>query len=376
MVVKNGLIYQDGEFQRKDFEVLNGKIVAIGEDLSGEEVVDVSGYRVIPGFIETHTHGAAGVDVNAADAEGFEKISRFFAQHGVTNWDCSILTDTEEQTLWSIDQYNKWKDVEHQGAELTGIHLEGPFLSKEYKGAMPEYLLRDMDVELLRRYQDAANGEIRYITVSPERPGVSEAIPAIREMGIHVAIGHSAATYDQAMQAIENGAEACTHTFNAMRLFHQHEPAIMGAVLESDVYCEAICDGIHLVPSTVRMLIKAKGLDRVVAITDSIMATGLPEGYYKLGVNDVIVKDNDAKLVSDGTRAGSVLTADRGFANLQKFTGRPIEELIPLFTENPAKLLGLDHKIGFIKEDRDANFLLLDEKNEICSVYVKGNKIW
>lgn len=127
-----------------------------------------------------------------------------------------------------------------------GIHLEGPFLGEKYKGAMPSHLLRDMDLELLKRYQQAAEGEIRYITVSPERAGVLAAIPEIRKMGIQVTIGHSDATYDQAMQAIRQGAGACTHTFNAMRLFHQHEPAIMGAALESDIYCEAICDGIHL----------------------------------------------------------------------------------------------------------------------------------
>lgn len=376
MILKNGFVYQNGEFQKKELEILNGKIVKISEEpLAGDELVDVQGLRVVPGFIESHTHGAAGVDVNAADAEGFEKISCFFAKQGVTNWLCSILTDTEEQTLWSIRQYKKWKSMEHKGAELTGIHLEGPFLSEEYKGAMPKELLRDMDLELLRRYQEEAEGDIRYITVSPERPGVIEAIPVIRELGIQVAIGHSGATYNQAMEAIKNGAGSATHVFNAMRLFHQHEPAIMGAVLESDIYCEAICDGIHLHPGSVRLMLKAKGNHRVVAITDSIMATGLPEGNYKLGVNDVVVKDGDAKLASDGTRAGSVLTAARAFANLQKFTGRPVEELLPLLTENPAQMLGLDKKIGFLQEGCDANLLILDKDSNVHNVYVKGKNV-
>ena len=254
-----------------------------------------------------------------------------------------------------------------------GIHLEGPFLGEKYKGAMPPHLLRDMDLELLKRYQQAAEGEIRYITVSPERAGV---IPEIRKMGIQVAIGHSDATYDQAMQAIRQGAGACTHTFNAMRLFHQHEPAIMGAALESDIYCEAICDGIHLHPGSVRLLLKTKSWNRVVAVADSIMATGFPDGQYKLGVNDVIVKDGDAKLMSDGTRAGSVLTAAKAFQNLIRFTGENPERIIPLFTENPARLLGLERKKGYLKENRDADFVIVDEKYRIQSTFVKGKKVF
>ena len=240
---------------------------------------------------------------------------------------------------------------------------------------MPKSLLLDMDLELIRRYQEEAEGDIRYITVSPERKGVIEAITAIRSMGIQVAMGHSGAGYEEAVTAIKQGVGACTHTFNAMRLFHQHEPAIMGAALESDIYCEAICDGLHLHPGSVRLLLKTKGNKRVVAITDSIMATGFPEGNYKLGVNDVVVKNGDARLASDGTRAGSVLTAKRAFHNFLDFTGYPAEEILPLFTENPARLLGMERKTGMIEEKRDANFLLLDDKNNIKAVYVKGRSV-
>ena len=378
MLLKNGLIYQDGEFRKKDIRIMEGKILEIGTDLPEmeEEILEIQGFRVIPGFVEIHMHGAVGVDVNAADAEGFEKIGRFLATQGVTGWLCSILTDTEEQTLKCIHEYRRWKELPHWGAELMGIHLEGPFLGEKYKGAMPPHLLRDMDLELLKRYQQAAEGEIRYITVSPERAGVLAAIPEIRKMGIQVAIGHSDATYDQAMQAIRQGAGACTHTFNAMRLFHQHEPAIMGAALESDIYCEAICDGIHLHPGSVRLLLKTKSWNRVVAVADSIMATGFPDGQYKLGVNDVIVKDGDAKLMSDGTRAGSVLTAAKAFQNLIRFTGENPERIIPLFTENPACLLGLERKKGYLKEKRDADFVIVDEKYRIQSTFVKAKKVF
>ena len=150
----------------------------------------------------------------------------------------------------------------------------------------------------------------------------------------------------------------------------------MGAALESDIYCEAICDGIHLHPGSIRLLLKAKGMDKVIAVTDSIMATGFPDGQYKLGVNDVVVKDGDAKLASDGTRAGSVLTASKAFRNLQKFTGKKAEEILPLFTENPARLLGIDRKTGFLKEKRDANLVIMDKNDRICSVFVKGKKVF
>ncbi|NBK90683.1 N-acetylglucosamine-6-phosphate deacetylase [bacterium 1XD21-13] len=375
MIIKNGLVYQRGEFQKRDVEIREGKFTRISSSVSGDEEINIQGFRMVPGFFEIHTHGAAGVDVNGATAEDLEKICCFFAKQGVTNWLCSILTDTKEQTLRCIREYKRWKALDHWGADLCGIHLEGPFLSEEYAGAMPKHLLLDMDLGLIRQYQEEAEGDIRYITISPERKGVIEAIPALRGMGIQVAMGHSAAGYDQAVFAIRQGAGACTHTFNAMRLFHQHEPAIMGAALESDIYCEAICDGLHLHPGSVRLLLKAKGNKRVIAITDSIMATGFPEGNYKLGVNDVVVKDGDARLASDGTRAGSVLTAKRAFHNFLDFTGYPVEEILPLFTENPARLLGMERRIGMIEEKRDANFLLLDNKNNIKAVYVKGRGV-
>ena len=319
MIVKNGLVYQKGEFRKQDVEIRDGKFIKISSAISGDEEINIRGFRMAPGFFEIHTHGAVGVDINGATAEGLEKISCFLAKQGVTNWLCSILTDTKEQTLRCIQEYKRWKTLEHWGADLCGIHLEGPFLSEEYAGAMPKSLLLDMDLELIRRYQEEAEGDIRYITVSPERKGVIEAITAIRSMGIQVAMGHSGAGYEEAVTAIKQGVGACTHTFNAMRLFHQHEPAIMGAALESDIYCEAICDGLHLHPGSVRLLLKTKGNKRVVAITDSIMATGFPEGNYKLGVNDDVVKNGDARLASDGTRAGSVLTAKRAFHNFLDF---------------------------------------------------------
>ncbi len=371
--IVGGQVYVDRSFQQKTVAMEEGKLRLLPPDapVSGE-VYDAAGKKVVPGFIDIHTHGAVGVDVNGATAADLEKIGTFFAGNGTTAWLASVLTDTEEQTRWCIDQYREWKKEAREGAELLGIHLEGPFLAPAYKGAMPEHLLRQGDAGLLRSYQEQAEGGIRYLTVSPEVEGTVDMIPAARELGIVTAIGHSGADYDTAMSAIAAGAQAATHTFNAMLLLHQHRPAILGAVLESDVYCEAICDGRHLHPGIVRLLLKVKGLDRVVAITDSIMAAGLPDGKYHLGVNEVVVEDGDAKLASDGTRAGSTLTQDTALLNLLAFTGRRIEEILPLLTENPAKLAGVFDRKGSIADGKDADIVVLDGENHVEQVFVKG----
>ena len=264
--IVNGQVYIGRRFEGKTL-CLSGRTLRVLEPdapvPAGAEVVDASGKRIVPGFIDIHTHGGVGVDVNGATAEDLEKISRFFAGNGTTSWLCSVLTDTVEQTEWCIDQFKAHKVGEQPTSELLGIHLEGPFLAAEYKGAMPEHLLRKGDPELLRSYQERAEGNIRYITLSPEVEGAVELILAAKRLGIVPAIGHSGASYEQSMEAIAAGAAAATHTFNAMGLFHQHRPAIMGAVLESDVYCEMICDGRHLHQGAVRLLIKTKGLDKV-----------------------------------------------------------------------------------------------------------------
>ncbi len=376
--IVNGKVFMDGSFQEKTIGVEGGCIRILPKDADledGVKVYDAEGKKVVPGFLDIHTHGAVGVDVNAATAEELGKIGHFMATQGTTSWLCSVLTDTKEQTLWCIDEFKKHKKLENDGADLLGIHLEGPFLAKEFKGAMPEHLLRDADVELLKEYQEAAEGNIRYLTVSPEIEGIVDAIPAVRDLGIVVAIGHSGADYDTSMKAIENGAASCTHIFNAMKLLHQHFPAIMGAAMESDIYCEAICDGRHLHPGVVRLLIKTKGLDRVVAITDSIMAAGLPDGNYKLGVNDVVVVDGDAKLASNGVRAGSTLTTGQALKNIMKFTGRPIEEVLQLLTVNPAKLIGVFDKKGSIADGKDADLVILDEENNVKDTFVRGKQV-
>lgn len=373
----NGLVYLGHTFRPATVCMEDGKLRLLPPDEACDDgrLVDAEGLKIVPGFIDTHTHGAVGVDVNGATAEDLEKISVFLSTHGTTAWQCSILTDTQEQTEWCIDQFKRHETMEQRGADLVGIHLEGPFLAKEYKGAMPEHLLKKNDIPLIRHYQELSGGKINYITISPELEGASEMIPTLRQLGIVVGIGHSGATYDQAWNAISLGATVGTHVGNAMRLFHQHEAAIFGAVMESDVYCETICDGRHLVPGSVRMYAKCKGLDRIVAITDSIMAAGLPDGNYHLGVNDVVVVQGDAKLASDGTRAGSTLTLDVALKNMLQWLPNTLEEILPTMTENPAREMGLWDRKGSIADGKDADLVLLDDHANIIHVFARGKQV-
>lgn len=375
--LKNAQVYVDGAFVKGNLLCQNGKICSFSkndENVSAD-VIDCKGKKVIPGFIDAHTHGAVGVDVNSATSEDLNKISAFFASQGTTAWNASVLTDTKEKTLYCISQIIKASHT-IKGAELMGVHLEGPFLSPEYKGAMPEYLLKKADIELFNEYYEAAEGKINYITVAPEVEGVVDLVKQISDKTV-VSLGHSAATYDITKKAIKNGARCSTHTFNAMRLFHQHEPAIMGAVLESDdIMCEAICDGRHLVVGTINMLLKCKGWDKVFCVTDSIMATGLPDGKYKLGVNDIVVKDGDAKLADCDVRAGSTLTTITAMKNLIKFTGQPLEKVIPLLTINPARALKMDNSKGSIASGKDADILVLDDNLDVELTIVKGNIVY
>ena len=376
-VFTGGRVLTGGALRETEVLVRSGRIAAVGGglDRTGCEVVELAGNILSPGFIDVHTHGGAGVDVNAAGYDDLCRLSAFFASQGVTGFLASILTDTVEGTERAIDSVCAFMDAPARGAKCLGIHLEGPFLCQKYKGAMPPELLREGDAELFRRYQARAKGRVRYMTVAPEVPGVLDMLGEIRGE-CTLAIGHSDADYETAVRAIDAGVESCTHTFNVMSLFHQHRPAVMGAVLERDVYCEAICDGRHLHPGTVRMLLKCKGWDRVCAITDSMQAAGLPDGQYKLGINDVTVTDGDAKITGTDIRAGSTLTLAQAVKKISAFTGARPEKVIGLMTANPAKLIGEFHRRGDIAVGKDADFTVLSPELDVLAASSAGKLVY
>ena len=376
-ILTGGPVFTGGELVNTEVLVVDERIAAIGDSLPREgcEVLNLEGNILSPGFIDVHTHGGDGVDINAADYQQLAKLSRFFASQGVTGFLASILTDTEEATMRAISAVCEFMDKPLPGAKCLGIHLEGPFLCQKYKGAMPPELLREGDASLFRRYQRKAQGRVRYMTVAPEVPGVLDMLEDLRGECV-MAIGHSDADYETAREAIRRGVCSCTHTFNVMSLFHQHRPAVMGAVLESDVYCEAICDGRHLHPGTVRMLLKCKGWDKVVAITDSMQAAGLPDGDYMLGINPVTVTDGDAKISGTDIRAGSTLTLAQAVRKISAFTGEGPEKVLPLLTANPARLIGEFHRRGDIAVGKDADFVVLSPELDILATCSAGKFVY
>ncbi len=379
VLIKNGNVLVEGQLTIVDILLEGGKIKKISQDILIDkevEVFDVKGHTVLPGFIDIHTHGGLGVDLNNAEVEDIEKLRKFFASCGTTSFLPTLLTDAKEKLCKCIKNIIVSKKTSIEGSEILGIHLEGPYLCKEYKGAMPEHLLQKPSVEDFEAYQQAAEGAILLMTVSPEVEGVPEFIKEISSTGVVISLGHSGADYETTMKCIENGAKHATHTFNAMKLLHQHSPAISGAVLESDIYCEAICDGLHLHPAVVRILIKAKGLERVIGVTDSIMATGLGDGNYKLGVNDIVVIDGDARLADLSARAGSILKTSKMLKNLIDFTKRPLSEISKIMSENPARLLDVIDRKGTIEEGKDADLVILNSEYDVIGTFVCGRKVF
>ncbi len=355
---KNGRALIKDKLVKADIAAERGKIVSIASEIVADdqtEVVDVTGKFILPALIDIHTHGASGGDFNVSSKEEMRKIMDFYISRGVGTVFPTVMTDAKEVML---RQLSRIAELAEEYPEIKGINLEGPFLSREFCGAMPKDLLTDPDTETFNEFQRAARGLIKIVTVAPELPHAESFIREVSQTKVVVSLGHSGADYRTAMRAVSAGAKSFTHWGNAMRLPDQHHANIAGAALLSDNYCEVIADGRHVDADVLRLVVKTKGTDKLIAITDSIMAAGLPDGNYKLGSNDVTVKDGDAHLTSSGVRAGSTLTADAGLANLITRCGIPFIEALKMWTVNPAKLTGIYNRTGSIEEGKDADFII------------------
>ncbi len=374
MLIKSGLVLVDEKLVKKDLLVKDGKIVSIEDHINegSEEVIEANGLMVLPGIIDQHTHGGNGYDINNIGIEDFEKLCEFYASKGTTGFLASLLIDSKENLLRCIDYLKQYQKEEHSGAKLLGIHMEGPYFAQEFKAAMPPEMIRNASVEEFDEFYDRAEGTLKMMTISGEVDNAVEVIKEGASKGVVMAIGHSGPTYERSCQCIEAGAKTATHLFNAMRPFEHHTPGIVGAALESDIYTEVICDGHHLHPATLRMIIKCKGVDKVIAITDSMMAAGLKDGQYKLGRMDVTVKGLDARLTGKSTRAGSVLTAIEGMKNIKAFTNLEINDIVKMTSINAAKELGIfDHK-GSISIGKDADIIITDSDLNLSYTIVEG----
>ena len=361
--------------------VEDGVISAIGSqagmELAGGDAVDFGDAALAPAYFDQHIHGCGGFDVMQASESALSGIGRFLALHGVAGYLATTVTASVEATLTSLSGLAKLIVRSRPGEAVpVGIHLEGPFLSHEKRGVHSPELLLAPTVSLFNRFWEAAEGQIRLMTIAPELPNAEEVIVHASRMGVRVSIGHSNATAEVAKAGIAAGAVSATHTFNAMRSFGQREPGILGVVLdEGEVYAEIICDGFHVDPIAVRLLWKAKGAERAILITDGISATGRPDGTYKLGNLDVeVVGGRCTHRDEEGVVAiaGSTLTLDRAVRNFREFTGAGLGEVVGLAGRNPARMLGLEERFGSLAVGRRADFVVLGEDGALRETVLGG----
>ena len=359
----------------------DGRVLSLGsrehtELPSGARHLDFPGMVLAPGFIDIHIHGGAGHDVMEAEPSALAAIETAMARTGVTSYLATTVTAPEERLLCALEHLGKAVSKNHGGRDRAvplGIHLEGPFISHSKRGVHPPENLAQPSPQLFDKFWQASGGNIKMMTIAPEVPGAIETIRHARTLGIHSSLGHSDATYEQAMHGISAGATHATHTFNAMRAFDHREPGILGAVLTDAITADIIADGIHVAPATLNLFLAAKGSERAILITDAISATGMPEGRYKLGTFDVDVKDGRCEY--QGKLAGSVLTLDRAVRNVMTFASWPLANVVRMATLNPAKLLGISPDRGALVPGSFADIVVLTPKGEVVKTVIAGNAI-
>jgi len=355
----------------------NGKIslVSSGEvpdPRDGSAFLDLRGKKLVPGFIDIHTHGMLGLDTNEAGPESFSKFSAGMASHGVTSFLPTTLACSAE-TLKAIVKNARSADS-CAGANILGLHLESNFISLKFKGAQPaESIVTPADgkgAELLEIIEGASD-IVRIVTVAPEIPGGVELVRRLSGKGFIVSLGHSAATYEEAKAGFKAGAAHATHLFNAMPPLHHRNPGLVGAALEDgNVFAEIICDGLHVHPAVVKTVIKAKGFGRVVPVSDALKGTCMEGGHFEFGGRRVNVSGGSARL-EDGTIAGSVTTMDAMCRFLVRGLGFAEADVFRMLSTTPAESLGLKNK-GAIRVGADADFAVLDENLEVRRTVVGG----
>lgn len=340
---------------------------------SGVEKIDAHGNFLAPGFIDIHIHGCLGIDTMDEDPEGIEKISRNLTQTGVTSFLPTTMTmhfDRIKNALMSIRHFmNKHPG---SGAQVLGCHLEGPFINSAYKGAQDATYILNPDFTMLQPFLDV----LKIVTMAPELEESEAFIRKCTDHRIVVAIGHSAASYEEANAAITAGASHIAHICNAMPLLNHRKPGILGAALDNrQITCELIADNLHVHPVIQRMLLVNKGINGIILITDAMRASLLGAGEYDLGGQMVTVKNHEARL-SSGVIAGSTLTLNKAVYNFMANTGLNVIDGIKPATINPARRIGVDRFKGSIAAGKDADFVMFDEKMNVSATVVRGNFVY
>ena len=367
------IILEDKVLENYYMEVKKGKIKSFSRE-KPEEYEDL-GEIIAPGLVDTHIHGYHGEDIMNAQKGALEIISKGLLEMGVTSFLPTTLTDSTErlnQACKVIGQ--EYKDV--TGAKIRGVFLEGPFFTEKYKGAQNEKYMSDPDIEKLKKWKELSDGLVNKIAIAPERDGVIDFIHKANAMGIAVALGHSDASYEQAMDAVNEGANIFVHTYNGMSGLHHRNPGMVGAAMNSDAISELICDGHHVSPASANVLMNAKGRDRIALITDWMSAGGMADGDYKLGEFDVIVENGTARLKEGGNLAGSILKLKDAVKNVVDWQIADAFEAIQMASLIPAKSVGIDNVCGKLQAGYDADFIVLDQDLELKATYLNGEKVF
>jgi N-acetylglucosamine-6-phosphate deacetylase len=363
--------------------VEGGRIAAIGHRDEVRVPSDATNYVatgmiVVPGFVDVHVHGAGGHDVMEGSARALDRIVSMVAHYGTTSIVATTITARLDETCKSLEGIARYirshqspEGTTQPTAEILGVHLEGPFISKTRRGAHPAELILKPSVEILEQLVKAADGLVRIVTIAPELTGAIELIEAAVASRVVVGLGHTNADYDQARAGILAGARHATHIYNAMRPFSHRDPGVIAAVMtDPDVTAEVIADLVHVSGPAVQVLIGTKGFDTVILITDSMAATGMPDGSYRLGDVAVTVKDGVCRN-EEGKLAGSTLTLDRAVRNAVAL-GVPLIEAVRMATVIPARRLGLAGKKGILTVGADADLVVLTQDLQVAGVMTRG----
>jgi len=349
--------------------IYDQKIIEIGHDLDVTDcqIIDAKGAYVSPGFINIHIHGAEGADVMDGSLEAIDTISKSQIKDGVTSFLATTMTMSESHILKSFDAVKAYMNQETIGAKVLGIHVEGPFINAEKKGAQDEKYIIAPKYDLIENH----TSEIKLMTVAPEVKGTMEFVDSVKSKhSIEFSLGHSNATYEEAVAAYDGGIKSTTHLFNGMSGLHHRNPGVVGAVLKRKPYFEVIADTIHFHEALLDIFGDAIGKDKMILVTDAMCACRMPQGKYELGGQVVTVDENSARLKS-GALAGSILRMNDAIKNLRKYTSYEIHEIVNMATLNPATMLGLKG-LGVIQVDNQADFVLFDENIEIIKTVVDG----
>ena len=375
MLIKNcNIIYLD-KIELGSVLVENGKIKEINpKNYNGNEIIDANGLYLSPGFIDVHIHGAAGHDTMDGTFEAINEISKSIVKHGTTSFTPTTMTVSVDAIRKSMEVIKEAKIKGTDGALVLGAHLEGPFINPGAIGAQNPNFLIPPTIENYNAMVGDCEDAVVSITIAPEVPGAKELIKVLSSKGVVCSIGHTKATYEEALEGIKCGCGHSTHLFNAMTPFTHREPGVVGAIFDTDITTETISDGIHVAYPALRIAYKQKTTDKVLLVTDAMMACSMPDGMYSLGGQDVVVKENAARLLN-GSLAGSVLTLDLAIKNVYKNVGISLHEAVKMASYNPAKHCKVADRKGLIKEGYDADLVLFDEDINIKKVFVSGREI-